>query len=121
MHPSRITLMFVAAAVAGALPLAAQQKRISPHETISKVIDGNRITVIYGRPYTKDPKTGEMRTIWGGLVPYGKVWRTGLMGHSCRRKNVFLFLTALETVLKTEGFKARPGAIEAATAVYASA
>ncbi len=77
MHPTRLFLLFVAAAVAGALPLAAQQKRISPHETISKVIDGNRITVIYGRPYTKDPKTGEMRTIWGGLVPYGSVWRTG--------------------------------------------
>ena len=58
-------------------PLMAQQKRISPHETISKVIDGNRVTIVYGRPYTKDPKTGENRKIWGGLVPYGEVWRTG--------------------------------------------
>jgi aspartate aminotransferase-like enzyme len=32
---------------------------------------------------------------------------------------VFLFLSALEAVLKAEGFKARPGALEAATAVYA--
>ena len=37
---------------------------------------------------------------------------------SCRRKNVFLFLSALEAVLKAKGFKARPGAMEAATAVY---
>ncbi|MCU0539692.1 MAG: alanine--glyoxylate aminotransferase family protein [Desulfobacterales bacterium] len=60
--------------------------------------------------------------IGGGLGQFaGKVWRVGLMGHSCRRKNVFLFLAALETVLKAEGFKARPGAIEAATAVYAAA
>jgi hypothetical protein len=59
------------------LPLMAQQKRISPHETVSAVIDGNRVTIIYGRPYTKDPKSGEPRKIWGGLVPYGKVWRTG--------------------------------------------
>jgi hypothetical protein len=59
------------------LPLMAQQKRVSPHETISAKIEGNRITVVYGRPYTKDPKTGEARKIWGGLVPYGKVWRTG--------------------------------------------
>ena len=60
--------------------------------------------------------------IGGGLGQFaGKVWRVGLMGHSCRRKNVFLFLAALETVLKPEGFKARPGAIEAATAVYAAA
>ena len=77
MHQTRLTLMFAAAALAAALPLPAQQKRISPHETISKVIDGNRVTVTYGRPYTKDPKTGEPRTIWGGLVPYGQVWRTG--------------------------------------------
>jgi len=59
--------------------------------------------------------------IGGGLGQFaGKVWRVGLMGHSCRRKNVFLFLSALEAVLKAEGFKARPGAIDAATAVYAA-
>ncbi|HEY7089986.1 MAG TPA: DUF2911 domain-containing protein, partial [Tepidisphaeraceae bacterium] len=60
-----------------AVPVLAQQKRVSPHETVSAVVDGNRVTVIYGRPYTKDPKTGEPRKIWGTLVPYGKVWRTG--------------------------------------------
>ncbi len=60
--------------------------------------------------------------IGGGLGQFaGKVWRVGLMGHSCRRKNVFLFLAALETVLKAEGFKARPGAIEGAASVYAAA
>jgi alanine-glyoxylate transaminase/serine-glyoxylate transaminase/serine-pyruvate transaminase len=59
--------------------------------------------------------------IGGGLGQFaGKVWRVGLMGHSCRRKNVFLFLSALEAVLKAEGFKTKPGAIEAATAVYAT-
>jgi hypothetical protein len=63
--------------IASALPLMAQQKRISPHETISAVIDRNRVTIVYGRPYTKDPKTGEPRKIWGSLVPYGAVWRTG--------------------------------------------
>ena len=49
----------------------------SPHETISGVIDGNRVTVTYGRPYTKSPRTGEVRKIWGGLVPYGEPWRMG--------------------------------------------
>ena len=33
--------------------------------------------LVYGRPYTKKPGTTEVRKIWGGLVPYGKVWRTG--------------------------------------------
>jgi hypothetical protein len=69
--------LLVAALILGSLPLVAQQKRVSPHETIGSVIDGNRVTIVYGRPYSKDPKTGEARKIWGGLVPYGKVWRTG--------------------------------------------
>jgi len=71
------TLMLIAIALVGAMPLAAQQKRLSPHETISNRIDGNRITIVYGRPYSKDPKSGEIRKIWGSLVPYGKVWRAG--------------------------------------------
>ncbi len=71
------SILFITAMIASALPMMAQQKRVSPHETISTVVDGNRVTVVYGRPYTKDPKTGEPRKIWGGLVPYGKVWRTG--------------------------------------------
>jgi hypothetical protein len=73
----RCALVVIAAVIACVLPAAAQQKRISPHETISTVVEGNRVTVVYGRPYTKDPKTGEARKIWGGLVPYGKIWRTG--------------------------------------------
>jgi hypothetical protein len=58
-------------------PPAAPRARVSPHETISLKVDGNRVTIIYGRPYSKDPKTGALRKIWGELVPYGKVWRTG--------------------------------------------
>lgn len=57
--------------------------------------------------------------IGGGLGQFaGKVWRIGLMGHSCRRKNVFLLLAALETVLKTQGYSPTPGALDAATGVY---
>ena len=59
-------------------PLDAQQRaRISPHDTTKATIDGDEITIVYGRPYTKDPKTGEKRKIWGGLVPFEKVWRLG--------------------------------------------
>jgi hypothetical protein len=70
-------LVIVATMVLSGSPLLAQQKRVSPHETVSAVVDGNRVTVVYGRPYTKDPKSGEPRKIWGGVVPFGKVWRTG--------------------------------------------
>jgi len=57
--------------------------------------------------------------IGGGLGELaGKVWRVGLMGHACRPKNVFLFLAALETILQTEQVALKPGALQAAAAVY---
>lgn len=62
-------------------PRVASSGGVSPHETTSKVIGdrktGNRITITYGRPYLKDPKTGEPRKIWGGLVPWDKADRLG--------------------------------------------
>ena len=70
-------LFILTAALGSVTPLSAQQNKISPHETYSRVIDGNRITIVYGRPYSKNPKSDEIRKIWGGLVPYGKVWRMG--------------------------------------------
>jgi hypothetical protein len=76
------TLVITTIAMMGALPALAQQKvnssgGNSPHETTGVVIDGSRVTLTYGRPYATKPGTTEARKIWGGLVPYGKVWRTG--------------------------------------------
>jgi len=76
---NRITcsLLFIGMIAACSLPAAAQQKRVSPHETVSWVINNDRITVVYGRPYIIKPGTTEVRKIWGTLVPFGEVWRTG--------------------------------------------
>jgi hypothetical protein len=71
------TLLVTALALVGALPAMAQEKRVSPHETFSARIAGDRVTVTYGRPYTVKPGTTEARAIWGGLVPYGEPWRLG--------------------------------------------
>jgi len=71
------TLFIMALALASTLPVMAQEKRVSPHETVSARISGNRITLTYGRPYTVKPGTTEARKIWGGLVPYGEPWRLG--------------------------------------------
>ncbi|HEY3762466.1 MAG TPA: DUF2911 domain-containing protein [Verrucomicrobiae bacterium] len=70
-------LMMTALALACALPAQAQRQRVSPHETVSAMIDGNRVTITYGRPYTVKPGTTDVRKIWGGLVPYGQPWRLG--------------------------------------------
>jgi len=58
-------------------PRAASSGGRSPHETTGTVIDQNRVTITYGRPYSKDARSGEVRKIWGGLVPYGRAWRMG--------------------------------------------
>jgi alanine-glyoxylate transaminase/serine-glyoxylate transaminase/serine-pyruvate transaminase len=59
--------------------------------------------------------------IGGGLGDLaGKVWRVGLMGHASSVRNVCLFLSALETVLRSGGFEVRSGAQDAAAKVYDS-
>ncbi|MGO9913287.1 MAG: DUF2911 domain-containing protein [Isosphaeraceae bacterium] len=76
-----VTLVAAATLVSStsAMAQAAKKKRqrISPHETITATIDGDEVKLVYGRPYTTKPGTTEARKIWGGLVPFGKVWRTG--------------------------------------------
>ena len=48
-----------------------EEKRPSPLVSDSTVIDGTGISIHYSSPGVKK------RTIWGELVPYGEVWRTG--------------------------------------------
>src|ERR1035441_3427668 len=76
----RLALALIATAAA-AIPLSTQQPRKTPQEHIRSVIGdrptGYRVTVVYGRPYTKDPGTGATRKIWGGLVPWGEAYRLG--------------------------------------------
>src|SRR5262245_40578108 len=72
-----VASLFAAVLMLMASDANAQRPRVSPHETISTVIDGDRVTVSYGRPYSKDSKSGEIRKIWGKLVPWGKAWRLG--------------------------------------------
>lgn len=52
-------------------PQQGQQAVASPRDTAEMRYGNDRIYVDYGRPYMRG------RTIMGGLVPYGRVWRTG--------------------------------------------
>ena len=74
--------LVVAATLACASPAmaqAAKKKRqpVSPQATITCTIDGSDVKLVYSRPFTIKPGTTEVRKIWGGLIPFGKVWRTG--------------------------------------------
>jgi Protein of unknown function (DUF2911) len=46
-------------------------KKASPETTVEYKKDGTEISVFYCRPYKKG------REIFGGIIPFGKVWRTG--------------------------------------------
>jgi alanine-glyoxylate transaminase / serine-glyoxylate transaminase / serine-pyruvate transaminase len=49
--------------------------------------------------------------IAGGIGPTkGKIWRIGLMGYSCQKTNVLLFLAALEKTLLDQGLRVPAGA-----------
>lgn len=57
-----------------ALPLAAQQLRLprpSPNATLTQAVGLTDITIKYSRPGVKG------RQIWGALVPWDAIWRTG--------------------------------------------
>src|SRR5262249_50989265 len=49
----------------------------SPNATVSQTVGVTRIEVAYSRPHVKGPTRKEDRVIWGKLVPYDQVWRTG--------------------------------------------
>lgn len=51
--------------------VAQDKKPASPPATATGTINGATIKIDYSSPFVKN------RTIWGELVPYGKVWRAG--------------------------------------------
>ncbi len=71
--------IFVIAIIAAALPLLAQQQqapqltlpRVSQKASLTQTVGLTDVTIAYSRPGVK------ARQIWGALVPYDKVWRTG--------------------------------------------
>ena len=69
----------VPGAAAGAQPPAAQppaaqpRPQASPRDTARGTVGGTSVTVDYSRP----SKRGRVIFAADGLVPYGKVWRTG--------------------------------------------
>jgi hypothetical protein len=68
-----VAIGLIGALIAGS-PLHGQRysrSRLSPHETVTSVVEGAKITITYGRPSMRG------RKIFGSLVPYGRVWMPG--------------------------------------------
>jgi|SRR5690606_4073310 len=71
MKITRKITTFIALTLFTTLTFAQDKKPASPAATATGKVNGAEITIKYSSPYVKG------REIWGGLVPYGKVWRAG--------------------------------------------
>jgi hypothetical protein len=70
-HLFPLALAVLLAAPATAQERANEEVRASPNASIGQTIGTTEVTITYGRPSVRD------RTIFGDLVPYDAVWRTG--------------------------------------------
>ena len=78
MKMTRLSALLAVLAAAAAPALAQLATPLpSPNASVSQTIGITKIEVVYSRPHVKGPTRKEERVIWGGLVPYDKVWRTG--------------------------------------------
>jgi Protein of unknown function (DUF2911) len=74
MNRNMMTMVLAAGMLVASMAAAERADdtdRASKNGRTEGEIDGIGIVLEYGRPSVKE------RTIWGGLVPYGQVWRTG--------------------------------------------
>lgn len=71
-------IIFVLATIIASYVLNAQVKtpQTSPHSTLTQVVGLTEVTVDYNRPSAKG------RIIFGDLVPFGELWRTGANANS---------------------------------------
>jgi hypothetical protein len=67
----RAFFLLAMAASTSFIPAFAQEKALSPKETVEGVINGVTTEIIYCRPSARG------RKMVGGKDPFGQVWRTG--------------------------------------------
>src|SRR6185369_9729547 len=70
-------VVLVALACAPAAVAQLQPPLPSPNATVAQTIGMTKVEIAYSRPHVKGPTRKEDRVIWGALVPYDQVWRTG--------------------------------------------
>jgi hypothetical protein len=66
-----LSYLIILLTVAPVIRSAAQEKLLSPKETVEGTVSGVKTTIIYGRPSARG------RKMVGNKDPYGQVWRTG--------------------------------------------
>ncbi len=72
-----LLVILIALSPASAARAQLQAPLPSPNATVSQTVGVTKVEVVYSRPHVKGPTRKEDRVIWGKLVPYDQVWRTG--------------------------------------------
>lgn len=82
------------------LPL---ETRKSPLDSVTFQVDGQPVKICYGRPSARD------RTIFGGLVPYDELWRTGANEPTMIHASTALEIAGIEVAAGTYSLYTVPG------------
>jgi hypothetical protein len=82
------------------------QQPVSPPATASATINGKKLTIAYSAPSMRG------RKIMGGLVPYGRVWRTGADNATTFQTEAALDIAGLKVPKGTYTIYTLPGANE---------
>jgi hypothetical protein len=86
--------------------LATAHEPLSPPASTTATINGKKLTIAYSSPFIRG------RKIMGGLVPYGRVWRTGADNATTFRTDTDIDLGGLKVPKGTYTIYTLPGASE---------
>lgn len=76
---------------------------LSPKATLTQAVGVSEITVTWSRPAVKG------RKIWGGLIPFGEIWRTGANANTTIKFSDAVSINGKELPAATYGFHTIPG------------
>ncbi len=99
-----VALLAAASHSAAAQAPGPQLPRPSPNASVSQTIGVTEVTVRYSRPGVKG------RVIWGKVVPYGEVWRTGANENTTIRFSTPVRIDGKELPAGIYGLQTLPGA-----------
>lgn len=101
-----ITTLIVSLVIIFAVQSFTQQlplPRLSPNASVTQTIGITDVTIKYSRPGVKG------RTIWGELVPYDKMWRTGANDATQLSSNDTLIINEVKIAPGTYSIATIPG------------
>lgn len=100
-----LAVAILALTLAAAVPAAAQMEmpRTSPKAKVMQKVGVTDVTIEYHRPGVKE------RKVWGELVPFGEVWRTGANERTTLTLSTAATVGGVEVPAGTYGLLTIPG------------